>query len=70
MGKYLGFFLVLVFSVNAFAYVGPGAAGGALVGFLGIVLFLILSLFGILFYPIKRAIKRRQRDKPKPEIDD
>lgn len=70
MIRYLGFFVASVMSMNAHAYLGPGVAGGALVSFIGIILFIFLSLFAIIFYPIKRALKARQRVEAKHEVDD
>lgn len=70
MFRYLGLFVASVFSINAHAYLGPGVAGGALVSFIGIILFVFLSLFAIIFYPIKRALKARQKEEAKLEVDD
>ena len=56
-------FLFLFHPHSAFAYIGPGMGGGviaAIVGFFGAVL---LGLWGILYYPIKRALKKRKDKK-------
>ena len=46
----------------SYAYIGPGMGGGVIAITLGFIAAIFLALFGILFYPIKRAFKRR-RDK-------
>ena len=48
----------------SFAYVGPGMGGGAIAAIIGFFAAIILGLRGILYYPIKRALKNR-KDKKK-----
>ena len=51
---------IILLSAPSYAYIGPGMGGGiiaAILGFLGAV---ILALWAILYYPIKRALKRRK----------
>ena len=47
----------------AFAYVGPGMGGGAIAAIVGFFAAILLGLWGILYYPIKRALKRRKEKK-------
>ena len=63
MNKFLIFTLLFLFPVPSFAYLGPGMGGGliaAIVGFIGAIL---LGLWGILYYPLKRAFKKRKDKK-------
>jgi uncharacterized membrane protein YidH (DUF202 family) len=57
----LAAFAVLLVSLPAHAYVGPGAGLSAI----GVVLALIGALFlmiaGFVWYPVKRLLKRRER---------
>ena len=46
-----------------YAYVGPGIGGGLIASVLGFIGAFFLALFGILYYPIKRMIKSRKKDK-------
>ena len=46
--------------LQSLAYVGPGMAGGVLASVLGILAAFIIGIFGILYYPIKRAIRERK----------
>lgn len=47
----------------SYAYIGPGMGGGAIAAILGFFAAIFLGLWGILYYPIKRAIKRRKEKK-------
>lgn len=49
-------------SMPAFAYIGPGMSGGVIAAIIGFFVAIFLGIWGILYYPIKRALKRR-RDK-------
>ena len=51
------------FSNSVFAYIGPGMGGGVIAAVLGVIGAFFLALFGILYYPIKRAIKNRKKQK-------
>ena len=44
-----------------FAYIGPGMGGGVFAAVLGVVGAILLALFGILYYPIKRMLKNRKK---------
>ena len=60
MNKSILFISLFLISLPSYAYIGPGMGGGviaAIVGFFGAVL---LGLWGILYYPIKRALKKRK----------
>ena len=45
-----------------FAYIGPGMGGGVVAGILGVIGAILLALFGVLYYPIKRLIKNKKRN--------
>ena len=53
--------LLLIISSPASAYIGPGMGGGVIAGVLGVIGAFLLALFGILYYPIKRALKNRKK---------
>jgi hypothetical protein len=44
----------------AHAYVGPGLGLGTIMVILGFLGSLLLAVFGIFWYPIKRALKKRK----------
>jgi ATP/ADP translocase len=54
------FFFSIILS-PVYAYLGPGMSGGLLTAIIGIIVSIILALFGIIYYPIKRFIKSRKK---------
>ena len=55
--------IIVLLSINipAYAYLGPGMGGGLIAAVLGVVGAVLLALFGILYYPIKRMLKNRKK---------
>ena len=53
--------VLLIISSPVFAYIGPGMGGGVIAAVLGVVGAILLALFGILYYPIKRMLKNRKK---------
>ena len=56
-------YLVLLVVLAAFpaqAYIGPGAGAGTIAIVLGILASIVMAFFAILWYPIKRMLKRRR----------
>ena len=54
-------FLLFIFLATpnfAIAYVGPGLGVGAVSAVLGVVLGLLMLVVGVVWYPIKRLIRR------------
>ena len=50
-------------SLPSYAYIGPGMGGGVIAITLGFIAAIFLALFGILYYPIKRAFKNKKKKK-------
>lgn len=46
-----------------YGYIGPGMSGGVIAAVIGFFVAIFLGLWGILYYPIKRALKRRKDKK-------
>ncbi len=60
--KKINLILVLLsISSSVFAYLGPGMGGGVIAAVLGVIGAVLLALFGILYYPIKRMLKNRRK---------
>ncbi len=55
--------LVLIISQPAMAYVGPGAGLAAIGAFFALVAGIFAALFGFLWYPIKRLMRKRKQSK-------
>ena len=49
--------------MNILAYLGPGMGGGIIAGILGFFSAVLLGLWAILYYPIKRAFKNKNKKK-------
>lgn len=47
----------------ASAYIGPGLGAGTIAAVLGIVSGLLMLVIGVIWYPIKRLIRRLKRSK-------
>jgi|TARA_A100001015_G_scaffold254759_1_gene295799 O-antigen/teichoic acid export membrane protein len=47
----------------SYAYLGPGLGGGAIAAVIGFFAAIFLALWGILYYPIKRAFKNKKEKK-------
>ena len=56
----LALFAAVVVPTPVLAYIGPSLSGGAVAATLGIVGSILLALFGVIYFPIKRALKRRK----------
>ena len=46
-----------------FVYIGPGMGGGVIAAIFGIIAAFFIGLWGILYYPIKRALKNKKKKK-------
>ena len=47
-------------AMPAQAYIGPGAGAGTIAIVLGILASVVMAFFAILYYPIKRVLKKRK----------
>lgn len=60
--------ILLCLSEPALAYIGPGAGAGLIVTVLGILTAICLAVFAVVWYPIKRLLKRNsKRDRNKDQ---
>lgn len=59
--------ILVLFSLpnNAYAYIGPGMGVGAIVAIIGILISIILAIFGIIYYPLKKIKKYIKQKKEK-----
>ncbi len=66
MSKILISTLLLFFMTSSsYAYIGPGMGGGIILATLGIVIAIFAAIFGIVWFPIKRLIKKIKDKKSK-----
>ncbi len=64
--KQLKIFLLmplLFTALPAHAYIGPGAGAGTIAVVLGILASIVMVFFAILWYPLKRLVKKRKATK-------
>ncbi len=55
---------VMLAASPAYAYIGPGAGAGAVAVVLGFLASVVMAFFAILWYPVKRVIKKFKGTKP------
>ena len=60
MNESIMIFCIFSNATPLFAYIGPGMAGGVIAAIFGIIAAFFLGLWGILYYPIKRALKNKK----------
>lgn len=53
--------VLLCLAEPALAYIGPGAGVGVFATVMGILVAISLALFAILWYPIKRLLRRNSK---------
>lgn len=59
-GIFISVLLVILVQQPAMAYVGPGTGIAALGALIAIIVGVIAALFGFLWYPMKRILKKRK----------
>ena len=60
---FLIIFFCFSFSNSAYAYLGPGMGGGLIAATLGIIIAIFAALFGLVWFPLKRLLKKRKEKK-------
>ena len=63
MNKSILFLTLFLISLPSYAYIGPGMGGGVIAAIIGFFAAILLGLWGILYYPIKRVLKNRKDKK-------
>jgi uncharacterized membrane protein len=67
VNKSIIYIFILLISLPSYAYIGPGMSGGVIAAIVGFFAAVLLGLWGILYYPIKRALKNRKNNKMLPK---
>ena len=63
MNKLVMFLYLFLIPLKSYAYIGPGMGGGVIAAIIGFFAAILLGLWGILYYPIKRALKKRRENR-------
>jgi uncharacterized membrane protein YdjX (TVP38/TMEM64 family) len=61
--------VLLMFAGSANAYIGPGMGGGVIAAILGILGSVLLAFFAVLYYPIKRMLKKKKTKEPHTRVE-
>jgi len=61
----LTIFFFLLITTSSFAYLGPGVGGGLIAATIGIIVAIFAALFGLIWFPVKRLLKKRKEKKQK-----
>ena len=56
-------FIFFCSASTSYAYLGPGIGGGVLVATLGVVIAIFAAIVGVIWFPLKRFLKRRKENK-------
>lgn len=56
-------FFYFIFTNLSHAYLGPGMGAGILTATLGVILAILALIFGVIWFPLKRLIKRKKEKK-------
>ena len=66
---YLSILFCFFYSSAAFAYLGPGVGGGVIAATIGIIVAIFAALFGLIWFPVKRLLKKRKERKEQHQQD-
>ena len=56
-------FVISILTTPAYTYIGPGMGVGIIVTTFGVIVAIIVALLGIIYFPIKRLLKKRKQKK-------
>tara|TARA_B100000401_G_C52158223_1_gene417442 strand:- start:87 stop:305 length:219 start_codon:yes stop_codon:yes gene_type:complete len=64
-------FVFCLITTSAFAYIGPGVGIGAIAATLGVIVAIFAALFGLIWFPVKRLLKKRKEkiDQQQNKVD-
>ena len=55
--------IILIIPTPSFAYLGPGVGGGMIAATIGVIVAIFAALFGLIWFPVKRLLKKRKEKK-------
>ena len=64
-------FVFCLIATSSFAYIGPGVGIGAIAATLGVIVAIFAALFGLIWFPVKRLLKKRKEkiDQQQNKVD-
>ena len=63
----IAFLIAILFALPAQAYVGPGLGAGMIAAVAGFLIALALALYAVIWFPLKRLVRKKQKDTRSPE---
>ena len=54
---------IFFITTSSFAYLGPGVSGGLIAVTIGVIVAIVAALFGLIWFPVKRLLKKRKEKK-------
>jgi flagellar motor component MotA len=57
--------LLFLLTEKSYAYLGPGLGLAIIAATLGVILALLAALFGLIWFPLKKFLKKRKKNKNK-----
>lgn len=57
------YFLLIIISFPAEAYLGPGLGAGIIATVVGVLGAVVLAIIGLVYYPLKRFLRNRKVNK-------
>jgi len=52
--------LFFIITTSSYAYLGPGVGGGVIAATIGIIVAIFAALFGLIWFPVKRLLKKKK----------
>ncbi|WP_428079567.1 hypothetical protein [Candidatus Pelagibacter sp.] len=59
----LSLIIFCLITTSSFAYLGPGIGSGAIAATVGIIVAIFVALFGLIWFPIKRLLRKGKEKK-------
>lgn len=59
----LSLIVFCLITTSSFAYLGPGMGGGVIAATIGVIFAIFAALFGLIWFPLKRFLKKRKAKK-------
>tara|TARA_B100001093_G_scaffold226002_1_gene216557 strand:- start:2010 stop:2228 length:219 start_codon:yes stop_codon:yes gene_type:complete len=56
-------FIFFLTTSSSYAYLGPGVGGGIIAATIGVIVAILAALFGLIWFPIKKLLKKRKEEK-------
>ena len=59
--------IFILLETPSYGYLGPGLGGGILAATVGVIVAILAAIFGLIWFPLKRFLKKRKENKTKEQ---